>query len=90
MNFRVFETIANGVELVTNDVPDLHLVEGLAKRINIYHNDQELLDLIDYILIEKVQHDVIRNQIWIQNHHCLIHRQHSLLEMIKTNKQGDF
>ena len=90
MNFRVFESIANGVELVTNDVPDLHLIKGLEERINIYHNDQELLDLIDFILLQKVQHDVIRTQIWVQNHHCTIHRHNSLLKMLETNIQEEF
>lgn len=87
MNFRVFETLANGLELVTNDVPDLHLVKGLESRINIYHSDQELLDMIDSILEGEIEKDVIKNQIWIQNHHCLIHRHKEILKMIKTGEQ---
>jgi hypothetical protein len=87
MNFRVFETLANGVELVTDDVPDLHLINGLVDRINIYHNDQELLDMCDDILDGKLENDVIRSQIWIQNHHCLIHRHNEILKMIATGKQ---
>lgn len=87
MNFRVFETLANGVELVTNDVPDLHLINGLTSKINIYHNDQELLDMCDSILDGEIENDVIKSQIWIQNHHCLIHRHQEILKMIKTGEQ---
>lgn len=87
MNFRVFETLANGIELVTNDVPDLHLIKGLSSKINIYHSDQELLDTIDSILEGDIEKDVIKNQIWVMEHHCLIHRHREILKMIKTNEQ---
>lgn len=87
MNFRVFETLANGVELVTDDVPDLHLITSLEGRINIYHNDQELLDIIDDILDCKKENDVIRSQIWVQDHHCLINRHREIIRMINTGEQ---
>lgn len=87
MNFRVFETLANGLELVTNDVQDLHLIKSLDERINIYHNDQELLDMCDGILAGEIENDVIKSQIWVQNHHCLIHRHREILKMIKTGEQ---
>jgi len=87
MNFRVFETMANGVELVTNDVPDLHLIEGLAERINIYKTDKELFKLCDKILAGKRENDVIRSQIWIQNHHCTIHRHKEMLKMMREGEQ---
>lgn len=90
MNFRVFETMANGVELVTNEVPDINLISGLKDRINVYHSDQELLDICDDILSGVLEHDVIRSQIWIQNHHCLIHRHKQLLKMINTNEQHQY
>jgi hypothetical protein len=90
MNFRVFETLANGVELVTDDVPDLHLIKGLEHRINIYHNDQELLDMCDEILDGKRENDVIRSQIWVQDHHCLINRHREILKMIKTGEQVQY
>lgn len=87
MNFRVFETLANGIELVTNDVPDLHLIKGLSSKINIYHSDQELLDICDSILDGDRENDVIKNQIWILEKHCLIHRHQEILKMIKTGEQ---
>jgi Glycosyl transferases group 1 len=90
MNFRVFESIANGIELVTDDVPDLHLIHGLVERINVYRNEEEMMKEIDDILDCKLEHDVIRTQIWVQNHHALIHRHKAILEMIKTNVQSSF
>lgn len=90
MNFRVWESMANGVELVTNDVPDLHLIKGLSDKICIYKDDDHLFDLIDAIVDGEYANDVIRNQIWVQNHHCLVHRHHSLLNMMETNQQEIF
>ena len=87
MNFRVFETLANGVELVTDDVPDLHLIKSLANRINIYRNDQELLDICDEILEGKRENDVIRSQIWVQLKHSLINRHKEIIKMINSGQQ---
>lgn len=90
MNFRVWESLANGVELVTNDVPDLHLIKGLPDKINIYHDEDELFTLIDAIVDGELANDVIKNQIWVQNHHCLIHRHQAMLEMISSGNQMEF
>jgi glycosyltransferase involved in cell wall biosynthesis len=90
MNFRVFESMANGVELVTDDVPDLHLIHGLVDRINIYKKDEDLIKLIDSILDMRRENDVIRTQIWVQNHHCLVNRHKEILEMINTNVQHKY
>ena len=43
--------------------------------------------MIDSILEGEIEKDVIKNQIWIQNHHCLIHRHKEILKMIKTGEQ---
>jgi spore maturation protein CgeB len=90
MNFRVFESLANGVELVTNDVQDLHLIGGLAERISIYQDDKDLIDKCDQILEGELEHDVILNQIWISLHHCLIHRHNELLKMMETGEQHQY
>ena len=90
MNFRVFETMAAGVELVTNEVPDLYKIEGLTDRINIYHNDQELVQMIDDILDSKREREVVKNQYWIRDNHCLIHRHIAMLNMVSSHKQFEF
>lgn len=90
MNFRVFESMANGVEVVTNEVPDLYKIEGLSDRINIYRNDEELISIIDRILDLKLEKEVIKNQYWIRDHHCLIHRHTAMLSMLSSFKQFEF
>jgi hypothetical protein len=90
LNFRVWETLANGVELLTNPVPDLYKIEGLIPRIHVYHNEAELTKAIDSILEGVLEKETIKNQLWTQRFHSLIHRHRSLLRMIETGAQEEF
>lgn len=90
MNFRVFETLGLGTELVTNDVPDLHKISGLTDFINIYRDKQDLVKLIDGILDNTSTTNMILAQQWVKEKHTLYHRYKSLLRMIVSGKQDRF
>jgi len=90
MNFRVWETIANGVELVTDEVEDLYNIKDLPDKIHIYQSKDQAYKKINYILDGKLERDVIKTQIWVKNHHCLVHRHMALLEMLAKGQQLDF
>lgn len=90
MNFRVFETLGLGTELVTNDVTDLHNIKGLTDFINIYRDKQDLVRIIDSILNNESTINNLQAQDWVQQNHTLYNRYKSLLKMILSGKQELF
>lgn len=90
INFRIFETIANGAELVTDYVPDIDLIKDLKNKVSVYTNNLTAILNIKGLLQEKFEHDVARNQIWIQNHHTLIHRHLTMIRTMETGIQEDY
>jgi len=74
LNFRVFEVLGCGTEIVTDPVDDLFKVEGLKDRVSVYHDFDELMKLIDGILAGEIKHDTAASQQWVQSSHCLCHR----------------
>lgn len=71
LNFRVFEVLGCGTEIVTDPVDDLSKVEGLKDRVSVYHDFDELVKLIDGILAGEVKHDTAETQQWVKSAHCL-------------------
>lgn len=92
MNFRTFEVLGCGTELLTNDVPDLRRIAGLEQRLVIYKDKDDLLDLTNRLLggDESLCHDTLSNQQWVKEHHSLINRHLSLLRMIEGGAQEQF
>lgn len=90
LNFRVFEILGNGSEIVCDFVPEMDLIYGLKERLFVFKDLSRAIEHIKNILSGKNEHDVIRNQIWVQNHHCLIHRHNSMLEMMSSGEQVEF
>jgi len=96
MNFRVFETLGYGAFLVTDDVPDIYKVKGLADRIFIYRTEKEALEMIHDKLsfyhtnIKKAMQEIIENQDWVLKNHTLLNRFDQIAEMIDTGKQVEF
>lgn len=92
LNFRVFEVLGLGTELVTNDVPDLHKIEGLISRLIAFDGFQGATLGIDGILSNSVgfTHNTFANQLWIRKHHTLLNRHLAILEMLRTGEQLSF
>lgn len=92
MNFRVFEVLGCGSELVTNDVEDLHKIRGLTSRLNIYQDFKSCVDKIDRIMADdpSTTKNGLDNQKWVKEKHCVIHRHLALLDMVKHGVQIEF
>jgi len=92
LNFRVWESLGAGVELITDDVPDLHKVEGLAPRVSIYTNFDHIKDYVVGIISNdpKYTHNTLQNQDWVKKNHCLVHRHKAILQMIESGQQVKF
>lgn len=92
LNFRVFEVLGCGTELVTNDVPDLHKIHGLAEKLTIYKDIDDLLEYIYRLLGNDptVSHNTLQTQQWVKERHCLVNRHLQLLDMVEGRGQISF
>jgi spore maturation protein CgeB/Tfp pilus assembly protein PilF len=59
VNMRVFEAMASGALLITDDVSGLQDLFVDGQHLVVYHNDDNLFDLVDYFL----EHDEERERI---------------------------
>jgi hypothetical protein len=91
LNFRVFETLGYGTELVTNHVSDLDKIEGLKDKLYYFHNLNELKGQVDQVINDSaVKHDMPEIQQWIRERHTMKSRLAEMLEMIDTGKQLEY
>lgn len=92
LNFRVWEIMGSGTELVTDDVTDLYKISGLISRIHIYYDFDGLTDIIDRILVNdpSTTRNTLDNQKWVKSKHSLVHRHLALLEMMKGGIQVEY
>ncbi len=80
---RIWDVLACGGFLLTNDQPELHEYFEVGKHLEVYRNRQELMDKIDYYL----KHEDVRKEIAINGYrevcekHTVLHR---VMSMIKS------
>jgi hypothetical protein len=79
LNFRVFETLGCGTELVTDVVPNLGNLSGLAERVSSFVSLDQMIEAIDRVLYGGVEHDLVATQDWIRKNHSIENR---YMEMI--------
>lgn len=84
LNFRYFEVLGCGTELVTDAVDDLYRIPGLQDRLTIYHNFDEMLELAEAVLRGEIKHDMVEVQNWIRQNHCVEHRYQQLIAEITS------
>lgn len=92
LNFRVWEIMGAGTEVVTDEVTDIGKIRELTHRIHVYHDFPELVDIIDRIMVDdpSTTKNALDNQKWVKNRHCLVHRHLAILDMISSEVQHEF
>ena len=85
LNFRVFETLGLGTELLTDNVPDLWDIPGLADKINVYDNRNEMIEMAQHMLDGNLLHLMDHTQEWIRKNHCIEHRYRQMIKEIQCN-----
>lgn len=92
LNFRIFEALACGSEVVTNLVPDLLNIEGLEDQIHIYKHDEEALPMIRELASGKRRFKGTpeSHRKWVGSKHLLVHRVSDCIKMIQNDTQIDY
>lgn len=92
LNFRVFETLGCGTELLTDEVEDLDRITGLRERLHTYKTEDDFFPLIDQLLADdpRVTNNMLEAQRWIKERHTITHRMEELLEMVRERRQREY
>ena len=92
LNFRVFECLGYGTELVTDHVTDVDKIEGLTEQLYCYRDFNGLKKHIDELLAETPgkKHNISKVQQWVLDYHTLEQRIAQMLQMIDTGKQVEY
>lgn len=87
INYRVFEVLASSGFLITDEMPDLYKLFEVGKELEVYKNDEELFDKIDFYLNnQNLAQAIARNgRKNVVNNHTFKERAEKILKII-TNK----
>ena len=87
LNFRVFEALASGTNVITDYLTDIYMIEGLAERLFIYErtSEEEMFEAVEKALLTDTN-----STDFIRSFHCLNHRYSQMLEMINSNTQKEY
>lgn len=83
LNFRVWEVLGCGTELVTDSVPDLWNVHGLERHCHVYQSMDHAVEITEKLLNgDLAKKNTPATQQWIAESHCLEHRYRQLIEQV--------
>jgi len=92
LNFRVFEALACGTELVTNYVPDIAKIKGLKNHCHVYKKDDDGPRMVEELVSGKRKYKAnrISQRDFIRKSHLLRHRFSELLKMVEYGIQVEY
>lgn len=92
LNFRVFEALACGTELVTNHVADIDKIKGLKNHAHIYKKDGDAIKMVEDVIIGKRKYKANREsqREYVRKSHLLHHRFTELLKMVNGDIQIEY
>lgn len=85
LNFRVFEALACGNILITNDVEDIYKIKDLKNYIYTFKDIDEALNIIRDVLEKRPDNSKAKE--FVYKNHMLYHRVLAILKMIDEKKQ---
>lgn len=92
LNYRVFEALGCGAEVITNDVPDIHNIGGLSSKLHLFTTIDEAEEIAKGLIEGKIKKksDDIDNRRFISKNHLLSVRVDQMLSMIVDGQQFDY
>jgi len=92
VNMRVFEALASGALLITDEADGLEELFVDGQHLVVYHNDEDLFDLVEYFLAHDEERERIAaaGKALVYDRHTYDHRARQLVRMVleDTNELG--
>ena len=79
LNFRYFEVLGCGTELVCDPCDDLYKTPGMTQRVSIYQDLDDMIRVIDSVLDGRIKHDMTEVQEWLRMFHTVESRYNTML-----------
>lgn len=91
LNFRVWEALAMGTPIYTDDVTDIDKITGLREQLDVYPKLNPPLSSFATVEEGDLIYPIVNNSIsFIKSAHTLTHRYLQLIEMVKTGEQYEY